>query len=402
MSARLRLLSIGPLPPAPSGVADYSAALLTHLAELAEIAVAVADDAALPPLDCPLFRASELSPAVRARFDLPVFHVGNHRLHAFELPLLAEWPGLVVLHDAVLHHLYADLLLGRRRAAAYLREVAFAAPGAVPRATATATSMSQPAWFEQPALGRVLANARGVIVHSRHALDAVRRAGVSTPARLVHHAVATPPAPPAVAEMARSARERHGLAPGAFVVGTFGGLTREKRVGSVVAAFERLGVLDLSVRLIMAGEAAPDVRIPPEAIATGRLPLDELEALIAACDVVVQLRWPTAGEASGVTLRAMRLGRATIVADCGWFAELPDDAVAKIPADVPEDVQAELLADQLIRLAGDPAERARLSSGALDFARASSFRSAAAAYVSFADELLRASDGARPGRFLDG
>jgi hypothetical protein len=39
------------------------------------------------------------------------------------------------------------------------------------------------------------------------------------------------------------------------------------------------------------------------------------------------------GETSGSVIRAMSLGKALIVSDVGWFAELPDDAVLKVPVD---------------------------------------------------------------------
>ena len=55
--------------------------------------------------------------------------------------------------------------------------------------------------------------------------------------------------------------------------------------------------------------------------------------LMAACDVLVNLRYPTMGETSGSVIRALSLGRPLIVSDVGWFSELPDDVVLKVPVD---------------------------------------------------------------------
>jgi glycosyltransferase involved in cell wall biosynthesis len=49
--------------------------------------------------------------------------------------------------------------------------------------------------------------------------------------------------------------------------------------------------------------------------------------------VLVNLRYPTMGETSGSVIRAMSIGKPLIVSDVGWFAELPDDAVLKVPVD---------------------------------------------------------------------
>jgi glycosyltransferase involved in cell wall biosynthesis len=56
-------------------------------------------------------------------------------------------------------------------------------------------------------------------------------------------------------------------------------------------------------------------------------------SLMAACDVLVNLRYPTMGETSGSVIRALALGQALLVSDVGWFSELPDDAVLKVPVD---------------------------------------------------------------------
>jgi hypothetical protein len=39
------------------------------------------------------------------------------------------------------------------------------------------------------------------------------------------------------------------------------------------------------------------------------------------------------GETSGSVVRALSLGKPLVVSDVGWFHELPDDAVLKVPVD---------------------------------------------------------------------
>ena len=61
---------------------------------------------------------------------------------------------------------------------------------------------------------------------------------------------------------------------------------------------------------------------------------------MAACDAIVSLRSPTMGETSGSAIRALSLGKPLVVSDVGWFAELPDDAVLKVPVDEREEDDA--------------------------------------------------------------
>ena len=58
---------------------------------------------------------------------------------------------------------------------------------------------------------------------------------------------------------------------------------------------------------------------------------DELWRLLAACDAVVSLRWPTMGETSAAAVRALSLGKPLVVSDVGAFRELPDEVAIKVP-----------------------------------------------------------------------
>jgi hypothetical protein len=72
------------------------------------------------------------------------------------------------------------------------------------------------------------------------------------------------------------------------------------------------------------------------------------------------------GETSGMAIRALSLGKPLVVSDAGWFSELPDSAVAKVPVD---EYEVATLAATLERLAEDTGLRERMGSAALDHAR---------------------------------
>jgi glycosyltransferase involved in cell wall biosynthesis len=90
-----------------------------------------------------------------------------------------------------------------------------------------------------------------------------------------------------------------------------------------------------------------------------------LWSLMAACDVHVSLRSPTMGETSGSVIRALSLGKPVVVSDLGWFSELPDEAVLKVPVDERE---ADTLAAALELLASEPGVRARIADAARQLA----------------------------------
>ena len=102
----VRVAYYSPLPPERSGIADYSALLLPALGDLVEIAVV---------------RRGRTRPVAA---DVALYHIGNDpEAHGWIVDALRRRPGVVVLHDFVLHHLVAGLTIGRKDGHGYLAEI---------------------------------------------------------------------------------------------------------------------------------------------------------------------------------------------------------------------------------------------------------------------------------------
>lgn len=337
----MRVAYYSPLPPSPSGVADYSALLLPALRQRMEVAVARPGRWRRPP-----------------RADLALYHVGNDpEAHGWIVAALRRRPGLVVLHEVVLHHLVAGITLARGDAAGYL-DAMERCHGLVGRLLAHGVLDNRipPLWETRPQdfplTGEVLRHATGVIVHSRYAEEGVRAAGFAGPLwRIPHPAWPPPGVEPAAVE-------------GEPVVGCFGHLNEAKRLPQLYRAFATLRARRPRARLLVVGRASARLEglpTPEGVIREGYVPEGRLWELMAACDIVVNLRSPTMGETSGSALRALSLGKPLVVSDLGWFSELPDEAVVKVPAGGDESAA---LAQALDRLAGDADARTRLGEAA--------------------------------------
>ena len=100
----MRLAFFSPLPPAPTGIADYAAEVLALLAPR-HVVVAVHDQDEVDEgrLPCAVLRAGDFGRRAGS-FDAIVYQLGNGPGHDFVYPWLARAPGLLVLHDLVLHH----------------------------------------------------------------------------------------------------------------------------------------------------------------------------------------------------------------------------------------------------------------------------------------------------------
>ena len=344
----VRVAYFSPMPPEASGIADYSALLLPALRERLDVTV-VKRGAKHPP------RGVELA----------VYHVGNNPdAHGWILDALRRAPGLVVLHDFVLHHLVAGVTIGRRDGHGYL-DAMEREHGVVGRLLAHGVLDKRlpPLWEarpeEFPLTGEVLALATGLVVHSRYVEEMVRAAGFTGPvARVPHPAWPLPDV---------AAADVHG----APLVGAFGNVNVSKRVPQLLEAFARLRVEHPGARLLLVGATSPGFDLERR---LQRLGLDgdgilregyvderRLWALMKACDVHVNLRSPTMGETSGTAIRALTLGKPLVVSDVGWFAELPDDVVLKVAVGESEALD---LAAALRLLAGRPDARAAMGAAA--------------------------------------
>jgi glycosyltransferase involved in cell wall biosynthesis len=313
-----RIAFFSPLPPVRSGIADYSAALLGSLKRLAQV-----ETFTEIPRE---FDA--------ASFDAIVYQLGNNPHHAFVYEMALRHPGIVVLHEANLHHLIADITIRRGDWDAYLREVEI---GAGEEALEYArryvrTGQRAPA-YDLPLLRSILSRSRAAIVHSAVVEAELRAHDFHGPiARIPHGAW--------IVDADRMLyRSRLGIDESTPLIGMFGFLKPYKRIAESLRAFARLIRIQPTARMILVGEAHEDVKLDlaQHVRHIDFAPIEDFNGYMSACDVVLNLRYPTVGESSGTLLRAFGMGKAAIVSDVGSFREFPDEICIKVPVDSSEE-----------------------------------------------------------------
>ncbi|HEY1203488.1 MAG TPA: glycosyltransferase [Bryobacteraceae bacterium] len=341
-----------PLPPAPTGVADYSAALLAALSKLAD--VRVGDTAA----------------------DVCLYHLGNNPLHSEIYRQALARPGVVVLHDAVLHH----LLLGSLDRQSYFEEFVYnygeSERGRAARLwDARSRSAQDASYFDRALVRRIGEVSRAVVVHNPAAARIVRDHAPGARVAEIPHLFAPgwggadPPVragPPGPAQ----ADEGVGRGPGgpphprdAFLFGVFGHLRESKRLPGILRAFDRVRSRCARVRLLVAGDfvsqdlesALAPMLSAPGVLRAPYVPEPEFQALAASVDACISLRHPSARETSGIAIRLMGMGKPVLVSAGEEVVRFPDDAVIRIDRGLAEEP---LLVDYMMWLVEHP-EQAR-------------------------------------------
>ena len=327
------------MPPSPSGIADYSEALVTELAKLHQVDV--------------FSKPGPFSPEL---YDAVIYHLGNNPHHDFVYRQALQHPGYVVLHESNLHHLITHLTITQGDWDSYVTEAEYNGGEAARLRAEEARSLSVgPDYAGLKMTKRLLETAKGVIVHSRFMEQEVRSAGYRGPLAVIPHGAWIEPVDGSVY------RAKLGVGPADTLFGAFGYLKPYKRIAESLRAFRLLVKEVPDAKLILVGEPHPDfdverlistLRLERNVHVLGFTPIEDFAGYIAACDVILNLRFPTVGETSGSLLRALGLGRAVVVSDIGSFSELPDDICLKVPVNGHE--EEEVLFSYMKLLASRP------------------------------------------------
>ena len=185
----------------------------------------------------------------------------------------------------------------------------------------------------------LLDRSRGVLVHSRFAASRLEVAA-DVPVRVVPFHLS--PGASAHDGLDRAAaRARLGLPGGDEpLLLQLGFVTRAKGLDVALGALARLKGEGVGCRLVVAGEADGSVNLPglvreagvgDRVHLLGWVPDADFFALLRAADLLLLLRFPPAGESSGVLARALGAGLPALAYDAGPAAEYPDRFVEKVP-----------------------------------------------------------------------
>ena len=384
-----------PLPPQPSGVADYSYRLLDELRGHAEVHALVdgpphhraEQRGAIAPPGVEVHPVTALGrvEAIEGPFDAVVYSLGNSEFHTGALAALRRRPGVVLAHDVRLTDLYG---FGPHQH-----------PGAVPGGFAAALQriysrrvpedLGASGWLDAADADRwgvllareVVALSQRFLASSAFAaalarLDAApadRDKVAVLPLALGVHA-AHPPADPA--------------RPGPPVVATFGLVNALKQTTLVLEAFAAVAAARPDATLAVVGPCSEADRsalhtrverlgLSARVVLTGRVDDEEYRRWLERATVAVQLRASTNGETSGAVGACLASAVPTVVTGLGPARDLPDEAVVKVAPGL----EAAGLAASITGLLADDERRRALGRAAAAYAAGRSFaRTAEALY----------------------
>ena len=364
----LRIAWLSPLPPQKSGIANYSYWLIKALKPHVDIDLYYDTD--LP--DAELRNEFDVYPMSvfperHATYDEAIYHLGNHsRFHKKIYQLAWRYPGTVVLHDynlsAFMHdsfYLQADWQLYEQALVNSNGEPE--RKGLLPQLRRNVNGL--------PMSAAVINKSRKAVVHHRWVKSQFSR---NDHVEVIPHFARINVTP--TSDEIANFRERFSIKDTHFLISCLGFVNRNKLPELQVRVVKRLLAQGFPVQLLFAGETSPEVRALQEEVEASEFRenirftgyLDEADYFNAlfASDVMINLRNPSMGEASGTLMHALAAAKPAIISDVNQYTEFPDKVCWKLTHDENE---AELLFDYLTVLLSNKNVRAAMSENAANY-----------------------------------
>jgi glycosyltransferase involved in cell wall biosynthesis len=316
-----------------------------ELARTAEVHIWHPQAPELHPSALPLISYSptlELEPSVLSAYDLMVYNMGNYLpFHRQIFEISQKAPGIVILHDFVMHHFFAGyyfqyLKNQREYQAAMTRHY-----GERGKAVANESCAGTRQWvwetsevLQYPFFEEAMRGAWAVVVHSDFFRESVA-ARFSGPVKKLGLAYGTQ------AEVAVCKRQDLGIPEDRTLIVTVGHVNPNKCIHSVIEALGRDPEIRRNVLYVVVGpydevyrrrldEQVRKYNLENIVRFTGYASDEHLKSYLEHSDLCVNLRYPSTEGASASAIEEMMHGKPVVVTDTGFYSELPDDCVRKV------------------------------------------------------------------------
>jgi glycosyltransferase involved in cell wall biosynthesis len=278
-----------------------------------------------------------------AEYDVIVYNLGDHAPNHGPIYTMSQVvPGVVILHDYVMHHFFASyydnrgqyehfLEILRRRYSTRVELTPSGWDGLIERLRDTDEVIHYPLFEE------AITQAAGIVTHSEFVRNAVERVA-GAPVTSIPLAWKVEADGPAASFSELQIPENRLLAV------TVGHMNENKRIHKVMEALAANRELASSIFYVVVGDSGgpngprlerlrQELELEETVRFAGYAPDDKLQSYLRRANFCINLRWPAMEGGSASCVEEMLHGKAVIVTDTGVYTELPDHCVRKVRPD---------------------------------------------------------------------
>jgi len=396
----MKFAFFSPLNPQKSGISDYSEELLPYLAQNAEIDIFI--NTSITPTTKDIVENFSIYPFTQfeqchqqTHYDLCLYQMGNNTAyHRYMDEIIQSHPGVVTLHDYVIHHFYAEMFAEEERYDEYqcAMESYYGELGRKIAEKFRQGIRSDYVNYQLPFYQRVVNPSLGTIVHSSYLKTKLLQQDPSRRVEMIPMGISPPDLDRYIVEKLRL---KHNIPQNAFVIASFGFIIQGKRIRELLLTFSRFVKDEPDALCLLVGKEAPffDVRkiihelqLENNVVITGYTPYNEFLDYIALSDVCINLRHPTVRATSANILKIMGFAKPVITSDLCEFLDIPNIYCVKVPLNETEE---ENLLQAFHTLYNDREYRVTLGKNARAFIKEHhSMQQAADKYIAFCSEIV--------------
>lgn len=344
----MKIAYFTPLNPIKSGISDFSEELLPYLTKYVDVEIfidsfvpdnlGIKDKFIIHNLDD---FEDEL---LRNKYDLAIYQIGNNAdIHEKIVEKFLKYGGILELHDIAMHHYLAETTIIRNRPDDYIKimEYCHGIYGKEKAISYLEGKVIAP-WEKDSMKFTVckylVDKALGVIVHSDLAKQTIK--GINKKIPVINIPLHTSEITKEYLLEKNKSREKVNISNKRFLVGSFGFSGKNKRIISVLKAIKKIKDKDDILYCIVGRVDDPEIikeikenNLEQYVKITGFVSLETMMTYMKACDICINLRYPTQGESSAILHRMIGYGKPVILTNIGSYQEYPDSFAKKISYD---------------------------------------------------------------------
>lgn len=338
-----------PFNPIKSGISDFSEELIMELKKyvVVDLFYNVEPSNVMIKQNFQYYNIKELYKSeVREKYDIIVYHMGNNvEYHKCIYEAFMEFSGILELHDFSLHNYLAGDTYLHNDIEAYVNCVRYSHGERGVKIVQKFLDGKAGAPWETHALEltvnkHLIDRAKGIIVHSDMAKQMVK--GISPDVPVINIPLHTPDIEENYEKIKLDAKNSLKHHEKTLILGSFGYATRAKRILEILEAlalYKKRKTKNFhyyivgKVEGIDVNSKIKELHLEENVTVTGFTELSDFKLYMNACDICLNLRYPTHGESSASLHRMLGMGKPIIVSNIGSFEEYPDDIVLKVRCD---------------------------------------------------------------------
>lgn len=329
-----------PLPPAKTGIANYTLRVLPALSELVEVVLWTTQtdwSQEIEQYGTVRHYCIDSMPWKEVhQADLNLYHMGNNFLYHSQIWQVTQCcTGLVILHDSRLQHFFATFYESQGKRQSYLAQMKryYGQQGEQTlhdfwKGIISIDSMAE----HYPLTSLALQNSVGVITHNRQVYQQLQQ----------EYSQLTGYIPLAYSQKLQLLnQEKHKGSPPPYQLIIFGHIGTNRRIESVLDALATFAEKE-SFKLDIYGELWDEtyikqyisrLNLEQQVTIRGFVSEEELEIALAQADLAINLRYPSMGEASISQLQIWSHALPSLVTQTNWYADIPQDTVVFVRPD---------------------------------------------------------------------